>query len=200
MSCNCQTCNGLCPCQLNKVASRYFAAYNFRDLKALADAWAIKYPQLRERLLKALAFTGEVVQKGPTLYAIESENQTYNIKVDPTGGGGSTCTCADFANRQTKCKHILACALVFSASRGDVPIEPKTTPANASERSLVLDGKDYLVIFQPDPSNGKAKILYVQDEDTGIWMSKNELKLFINKYQRDVDEAYTDSLLPTELL
>jgi len=99
----------------DRIVRRKQAAATYQTMRALADAWGAKNPKWKERLNKALAFTGDIEPQGNGVYNVPSEKQTYVVKVT---GNTSTCTCEDF-RRGNKCKHVLACALLVTAEKRD---------------------------------------------------------------------------------
>lgn len=124
-NCNCETC----PCKTARVknlTARYLKANTstFGKMRAIADRWAAKHPELRSRLERALALTGEVTRKGPTLFSVAGERDIYNVKIT---GNTSTCTCPDFVNRSIHCKHRLAVALVVTAEKDSQPLRYVST-------------------------------------------------------------------------
>lgn len=120
--CNCINCSGKCPCSIQKLAHKYMekaaaAASPFRRMTELAAKWADKNPNLRDRLMRALAMTGGVKKVAPNQYTVEGERGDYTVTIH---GNTSTCTCKDFLQRKIHCKHRLAVALVVTArSPGD---------------------------------------------------------------------------------
>jgi hypothetical protein len=93
------------------------AAAPFRRMTELAAKWADKNPNLRDRLMRALAMTGGVKKVAPNQYTVEGERGDYTVTIH---GNTSTCTCKDFLQRKIHCKHRLAVALVVTArSPGD---------------------------------------------------------------------------------
>lgn len=119
--CNCINCSGKCPCSIQKLAHKYMekaaAAAPFRRMTELAAKWADKNPNLRDRLMRALAMTGGVKKVAPNQYTVEGERGDYTVTIH---GNTSTCTCKDFLQRKIHCKHRLAVALVVTArSPGD---------------------------------------------------------------------------------
>jgi len=89
---------------------------NLPQIKALAEQWAEKNPELQARIDRAVAIVPQVQYIGEDTYEVPgSKGQVYFVGVDPEKHT-STCTCEDTA-RGNHCKHRLACALVWMASR-----------------------------------------------------------------------------------
>lgn len=94
------------------------------QMKRLAGIWAIQFPALQERLERALALVGGVrlvSEEGSarSVFVVEGVGDDYLVTVDH-GARVSRCTCED-SRRGNKCKHRLACALVFAVhgKKGD---------------------------------------------------------------------------------
>jgi len=84
----------------------------------VAREWAGKYPELSERLERAVALVANVA-KGDvpdTFYVEGSFGHHYVVKVDRSSKRRTTCTCPDHQKRHLRCKHIWACALVETAN------------------------------------------------------------------------------------
>lgn len=81
----------------------------------IANLWREKNPDLGKRLYKAIALTGNIeqAQSDKRTFYVESEKETYIVRVDPAGKN-SSCTCPD-NQRGNKCKHVLAVGLVYNA-------------------------------------------------------------------------------------
>jgi uncharacterized Zn finger protein len=89
---------------------------NLPRIKALAEAWARKNPELQSRLDRAVGLVAGVKYIGEDTYEVPgSKGQTYFVGVN-LGKHTSTCQCEDNA-RGNHCKHRLAVALVWSAAR-----------------------------------------------------------------------------------
>ncbi len=82
-------------------------------IRELANIWAERHPELRERLERAIALTGGVERRARGVYGVEGQNATYVVRIR---GRKSTCTCPDsHAERASHCKHRLAVALAVKS-------------------------------------------------------------------------------------
>ena len=83
-------------------------------VNALVSRWAAMYPDLAERLARAAALVANV-RRGDysrDVFFVEgSEGHSYMVRVNRKTRT-STCTCPDHQERQLRCKHILAVALL----------------------------------------------------------------------------------------
>jgi hypothetical protein len=89
---------------------------SFSTMKQLANSWAQKHPELKDRIERALALTGGITRgRMPYIFFVEGQGDRYMVRVNEQMGT-STCSCPD-SMKGNHCKHRLATALLVAAER-----------------------------------------------------------------------------------
>lgn len=93
-------------------------SFSSEQLFALSCQWTAKHPNLINRIARAhlLVLNNSVRVLGDGEFAVDaSDGQgAYIVAI---GSDKTECTCADYANRKERCKHILAAALYYTLTK-----------------------------------------------------------------------------------
>ena len=112
-------------------------AASMKVIREIADSWTTKHPELKSRIQKAIPLTLAITKEGPNTYIVENPDSdqkkpdpdpknTKNTKTHPeyivtVKGNTSTCTCEDYIQRKSQCKHRLAVGLLVVSDKKETP-------------------------------------------------------------------------------